>query len=156
MKYSRMQNTSILTLPLSKLSLPWVITCWRVLYMYLICALKLIQLLNKSAKVKVQSCHMYSIHLLYVLQQSLIGIQEDICKHCRQFSKCSRCWECYCIHRVACFLLSACYLFVGVNINVALDTFLSHVGPGVSTHPLPLALRAFVLSKATLLPLIWS
>lgn len=45
-------------------------------------------------------------------------------------------------------------LFVWVDINVALDTFLSHIGPGVSAHPLPLTLRALVFSEAPLLPLI--
>lgn len=46
------------------------------------------------------------------------------------------------------------YLFVWINVDVAFDTFLSHVSPGVATHPLPLTLRALVLSKASLLPLV--
>lgn len=41
-----------------------------------------------------------------------------------------------------------------VNIDVALDTFLPHVGPGVPAHPLPLAFRAFVFSETPLLSLI--
>lgn len=41
-----------------------------------------------------------------------------------------------------------------VNIDVALDAFLSHVGPGVPAHPLPLAFRAFVFTETALLPLI--
>lgn len=45
-------------------------------------------------------------------------------------------------------------LFVRIHVDVALDTFLSHVGPGVSTHPLPFAFGAFVLSEASLFPLI--
>lgn len=45
---------------------------------------------------------------------------------------------------------------MGINIDMAFDAFLSHVGPGVSTHPLPLAFRAFVFTKAPLLSLIWS
>lgn len=39
---------------------------------------------------------------------------------------------------------------------MAFDAFLSHVGPGVPTHPLPLALRALVFTKAPLLALVWS
>lgn len=46
------------------------------------------------------------------------------------------------------------YLFVWVDVDVAFDTFLPHVGPGVATHPLPLTLGALVLSKASLLPLV--
>lgn len=45
-------------------------------------------------------------------------------------------------------------LFVWIDVNVAFDTFLSHVGPGVATHPLPFTLGALVLSKASLLPLV--
>lgn len=41
-----------------------------------------------------------------------------------------------------------------IDVDVAFDTFLSHVSPGVATHPLPLTLRALVLSKASLLPLV--
>ena len=48
------------------------------------------------------------------------------------------------------------YLLVRVHVDVALDTFLSHVGPGVSAHPLPLALGALVLSEAALLALVRS
>ena len=47
-----------------------------------------------------------------------------------------------------------CYLLMRVNVDVALDTFLSHVGPGVPTHPLPLAFGAFIFSEAPLLSLI--
>lgn len=46
------------------------------------------------------------------------------------------------------------HLFMRVDVNVALDTFLPHVGPGVATHPLPLAFRAFVFTKTPLLSLI--
>lgn len=46
-------------------------------------------------------------------------------------------------------------LFVRVNIDVALDTFLPHVGPGVAAHPFSLALGALVFAKAALLALIW-
>lgn len=42
-----------------------------------------------------------------------------------------------------------------VDVDMALDTFLSHVGPGVATHPLPLTLGTFVLSETPLLPLVW-
>lgn len=41
-----------------------------------------------------------------------------------------------------------------VDVDVALDTFLSHVGPGVATHPLPLALGAFVFAETPLLSLV--
>lgn len=47
------------------------------------------------------------------------------------------------------------YLLVRVNVDVALDTFLSHVGPGVPAHPLPLAFWTFILSKTPLFSLIW-
>lgn len=43
-----------------------------------------------------------------------------------------------------------------VDVDVAFDTFLSHVGPRVPTHPLPLTLGALVLSEASLLPLVRS
>lgn len=46
------------------------------------------------------------------------------------------------------------YLFVWVDVNVALDALLSHVSPGVAAHPLPLTLGALVLSEASLLPLV--
>lgn len=46
------------------------------------------------------------------------------------------------------------YLFVRVDVDVALDALLSHVGPGVAAHPLPLALGALVLTEASLLPLV--
>lgn len=46
-------------------------------------------------------------------------------------------------------------LFVRINHDVALDALLSHVGPAVAAHPLPLALGALVLPKATLLALVW-
>ena len=41
-----------------------------------------------------------------------------------------------------------------IDVDVAFDTFLSHVGPGVATHPLPFTFGALVLSKASLLPLV--
>lgn len=43
-----------------------------------------------------------------------------------------------------------------VNVDVALDALLSHVGPGVSAHPLPLTFRTFIFAEAPLLSLIWS
>lgn len=46
------------------------------------------------------------------------------------------------------------YLFVWIDVDVAFDAFLSHVGPGVATHPLPLTLGALVLAKASFLPLV--
>lgn len=48
------------------------------------------------------------------------------------------------------------YLLMRVNIDVALDTLLSHVGPGVSAHPLPLAFGAFIFTETSLLSLIRS
>lgn len=47
-----------------------------------------------------------------------------------------------------------CYLLMRVNVDVALDTFLSHVGPRVPAHPLPLAFRAFIFTETPLLSLI--
>lgn len=47
-------------------------------------------------------------------------------------------------------------LLVWVNVQVALDAFLSHVGPAVAAHPLPFALRTLVLAKAALLALVRS
>lgn len=41
-----------------------------------------------------------------------------------------------------------------VNIDVALDALLPHVGPGVPAHPLPLAFRAFIFTEAPLLSLV--
>lgn len=41
-----------------------------------------------------------------------------------------------------------------IDINVALDTFLSHVGPGVATHPLPLTLGALVFPETSFLALV--
>lgn len=46
------------------------------------------------------------------------------------------------------------YLLMRVNIDVAFDTFLPHICPGVSRHPLPLAFGALVFSKTSLLSLI--
>lgn len=46
------------------------------------------------------------------------------------------------------------HLFVRVHVDVTLDTFLTHIGPGVSTHPLSFAFRTLVLAKASLLPLV--
>lgn len=46
------------------------------------------------------------------------------------------------------------YLLMWIDVDVAFDTFLSHVGPGVAAHPLPLTLGALVLSKTSLLPLV--
>lgn len=46
------------------------------------------------------------------------------------------------------------HLFVRVHVDMTLDTLLSHIGPGVSTHPLPFAFGTFVLSKTSLLSLI--
>lgn len=41
-----------------------------------------------------------------------------------------------------------------IDVDVAFDAFLSHVGPGVAAHPLPFTFGALVLSKASLLPLV--
>lgn len=46
------------------------------------------------------------------------------------------------------------YLLMGVNIDVALDALLPHVGPGVPAHPLPLAFGAFIFTKTPLLALV--
>lgn len=46
------------------------------------------------------------------------------------------------------------YLFVWVDVDVAFDAFLPHVGPGVAAHPLPLTLGALVFSEAPLLALV--
>lgn len=51
------------------------------------------------------------------------------------------------------FLLPG-YLFVWIDVDVAFNTLLPHVGPGVTAHPLPLTLGALVLSKAPLLALV--
>lgn len=47
-------------------------------------------------------------------------------------------------------------LFVRIHFDVALDAFLTHVGPAVSTHPLPLAFGALVFAEAALLSLVRS
>lgn len=41
-----------------------------------------------------------------------------------------------------------------VDVDVAFDALLPHVGPGVAAHPLPLTLGALVLSEAPLLALV--
>ncbi len=41
-----------------------------------------------------------------------------------------------------------------IDVDVAFDAFLSHVGPRVATHPLSLTLGALVLSEASLLSLV--
>lgn len=46
------------------------------------------------------------------------------------------------------------YLLVWIDVDVAFDALLPHVGPGVAAHPLPLTLGALVLSKASLLALV--
>lgn len=46
------------------------------------------------------------------------------------------------------------HLFVRVNVDVALDTLLSHVGPGVTAHPFSLTFGTFIFSKTPLLSLI--
>lgn len=48
------------------------------------------------------------------------------------------------------------YLFVRVDIDMTLDTLLSHVGPAIATHPFTLTLWAFILPKTPLLALVWS
>lgn len=45
-------------------------------------------------------------------------------------------------------------LLVGINVEVALDALLTHVGPAVAAHPLPFALGALVLAEAALLALV--
>ena len=47
------------------------------------------------------------------------------------------------------------YLLVWVDVDVAFDALLPHVGPGVSAHPLPLTLGTLVLPEASLLSLVW-
>lgn len=42
-----------------------------------------------------------------------------------------------------------------ININVALDALLSHVSPGVSTHPFSLAFGALIFTEAAFLALVW-
>lgn len=41
-----------------------------------------------------------------------------------------------------------------IDVDVAFDTLLPHVGPGVAAHPLPLTLGALVLPEAPLLALV--
>ena len=43
-----------------------------------------------------------------------------------------------------------------VDVDVAFDTLLAHVGPAVAAHPFPLALGALVLAEAPLLALVRS
>lgn len=43
---------------------------------------------------------------------------------------------------------------MGIDVDVAFDALLPHVGPGVAAHPLPLTLGALVLSEAPLLALV--
>ena len=43
-----------------------------------------------------------------------------------------------------------------VNVDVAFDALLTHVGPRVPTHPLPLTLGTLVFPEAALLPLVRS
>lgn len=50
---------------------------------------------------------------------------------------------------------SQLYLLVWINVDVALDALLTHVGPRVAAHPLPLALRAFIFTKTSLFALVW-
>lgn len=45
-------------------------------------------------------------------------------------------------------------LLVRVHVDMALNTFLALIGPGIARHPLPLALRAFVLTEAALPALV--
>lgn len=51
-------------------------------------------------------------------------------------------------------ILSPSYLFVWIDIDVAFDALLAHVGPGVTAHPLPLALGALVFPEAPFLALV--
>lgn len=51
-------------------------------------------------------------------------------------------------------IFSPSYLFVWVDVDVAFDALLPHVGPGVAAHPLPLTFGALVLSEAPLLALV--
>jgi hypothetical protein len=41
-----------------------------------------------------------------------------------------------------------------VDVDMALDALLPHVGPAVAGHPLSLALGALVFTEASLLPLV--
>lgn len=45
-------------------------------------------------------------------------------------------------------------LLVWVHVDVALDALLSHVGPGVPTHPFSLALGTLVFAEAALFALV--
>lgn len=45
-------------------------------------------------------------------------------------------------------------LFVGIDVYMALDAFLAHVGPTIARHPFSFTFGAFVFAKATLLSLI--
>lgn len=47
-------------------------------------------------------------------------------------------------------------LFVWINLDLAFDTFLCHVRPWVSRHPLALALCTFVFAEATFFTLVRS
>lgn len=53
-------------------------------------------------------------------------------------------------------LWSLTHLFVRIDIDVAFDTLLAHVGPAVARHPLSLTLGALVLPETTLLALVGS
>lgn len=46
-------------------------------------------------------------------------------------------------------------LLVRIDVNVALDTFLSHVSPGISAHPFSLTFWTFVFTKTAFFPLVW-
>ena len=46
-------------------------------------------------------------------------------------------------------------LFVGIDVDVALHTHLSHVSPTVPAHPLSFARGTLVFTEATFLALIW-
>lgn len=46
------------------------------------------------------------------------------------------------------------HLLVWVHVDVALDALLSHVGPGVPTHPFSLALGTLVFAEAALFALV--
>lgn len=46
------------------------------------------------------------------------------------------------------------HLLVRVDVYVALDAFLAHIGPAVTRHPFALALGTLVLAEASFFPLV--
>ena len=67
---------------------------------------------------------------------------------------CSTVWQMATVSLEVSRFTSGVYLLVRVDVDVAFDALLPHVGPGVSTHPLPLTLGTLVLPEASLLSLV--